>query len=359
MKRKIIAGLFAGMAVCSSALMITACGSSETIDSVTKKLESVVARVEDSEAFAYRNVKTSEGEFFLNQPTYNDSLIELIKEQDITDEYGQLFYMYDAVFGYSYSCINYGLNVLQNYEPKKEVKIDEAKANMLNSVASSLKIFEGVINEQENSIFSLVNYLENLNDYDSVLAYNALYNYKKEYSNFVSAGLNLASNLTKMINEIYDEITYEELNTSVLRFNKSETKLANLQILKNYSYIIHEQLEDKIPANKDDNQIGFICERVFLLQFKYVVTNVLEIDFTRALTQEELDELIKQREVFSQEQEIMFRNIKDFDLYKFAFDENGDFEKLTLTEKLRYNQILEYYMIISSEWECHYFNLFK
>ena len=241
MKKQIIAGLVLIPILGSSIILMTACGGSEDSKTLSDKMESAITAVTKSESFSTRELTLSSvggGNYKYYVPNYQGDKIlslgdrmatdtrkalietpsEITSETNLTNFYKQftserevIASFYDLPFGVSFNIIQNNADIIKN----NITDLDMSKGNV-SGLISSLDNFISKTTVQSREIDRLNQYIASIGGVPATTSsifniyQNALYNYKKDYQEYVRTTINLAKESSKVVEEICPNVSYEE-----------------------------------------------------------------------------------------------------------------------------------------------------
>ena len=231
MKKKILAGLGLVSVLGGGLFLMTACGNETEVKALSEKLDNCISSVEKNEFFESKTYSISGVNYQFYAPKYMSSLnndiktsSELALNTNIYVEQSSASYSvktyftepeilgvnYDLAFGYAFNSIKRNSAIIKNnYD-----SIKNTKSSTATTLIESLSNFEQATSTQSREISRTNKYLESIGGYTSSVANNAIYNYKKEYQNYVRTTINLANQLTQAIDELCPMVYYSEENKS-------------------------------------------------------------------------------------------------------------------------------------------------
>lgn len=241
MKKRIFAALGLLSVLGGSLAFMTACGNNADTKSLSEKLDTSIAAVQESSYFTKKTYKIKGEEYSFYAPKYYSTMetkikseTQVVTETSFSSNDPFLFYYqmikhtsyerigmnYDIPFGYAFNAILRCNSIIKNnYD-----KLNKASSTISNLI-SSLDNFTQATKDYELVIDRTNSYWANIATLSSDLAENALYNYMKDYEGYVRTSINLARELYSAVEDLCPMVSYKEQNRTQL----SIAQATNLQ----------------------------------------------------------------------------------------------------------------------------------
>lgn len=292
MKKQVIAGLALVPILGSSILLMTACGGGADNKTLSEKMDAAIAAVTENANFSTREInlgplggsnykyyvpKYSGTPSFANYMAKDTRSVLLnspkkISSTNIKDFYGYfeserevIAVFYDLPFGVSFNTILNNANIIKN----NVAELDTSKGDV-SALVSFLDNFISETTDQEREVDRLNKYVSSIKTIPEMssplfnLYQNALYNYKKDYQEYVRTTIDLAKQSSRVVEQICPNVSYEE---------ELSTQLANDTVFSFGNKI-------KISAKEKVQVIEVAGGEKVTYKLRYVDNNDLVWDFT-------------------------------------------------------------------------------
>lgn len=389
MKKTLKKGLFTLLAVpviVAPVIGLTGCDRSNTVTYIARRTDAVVDLIEDSTKFQ-ENFKVSvyqgmsgpayvkKGEMVTVIPNYadedsssdiNNKIEQNSQNGDVSSPYVKLRMVYDAVWGYSFKIVCQNNEIMNNVI--KTGGITKEAQTAINQLDGVINAFRSEVVKQEKELNNLKLYLYDVGEskWETSPAYNAVYNYEKNYKNFVRSGLNLAMATTEVVEKVYQSMNYIELipgtedeeDDTIIADGEEETTLTKklsvkkaLNILDMYYTFLVDQNVSNVSGTGD--YIDFYNETYrdyldFIASLYKGVSN--EANYANRLKGIQISRLNSQEEVvlnqFKETQTVLNR----LDLKTLVVTHKGDSTKLTEAEQRDVKRLNVFYNDILRTW---------
>lgn len=239
MKKRILATLGLLSVLGGSLAFMTACGNDADVKSLSEKLDTSIAAVQESSYFTNKTYKIKGENYSFYAPNYYSTMEARVKDQtevvtgtslDSNDSslfvkqktnhtsYERIGMNYDIPFGYAFNAILRCNSIIKNnYE-----NLNKA-SSAVSSLISSLDNFTQATKDYELVIKRTNSYWGNVSTISSDLAENALYNYMKDYEGYVRTSINLARELYSAVEDLCPMVNYKEQTRTQLSTTQSVT----------------------------------------------------------------------------------------------------------------------------------------
>ena len=375
--KKSLIGLLSIPLLLGTVFTVTACkpevkSIKEVCDVATSMIESVETSTEfknsSTTVFYKQNSTTGMYEatyidsYIPNYSKNDDTLFDIkvtldLAAQKMDSNYVRTRLIYDTTWAYSYNVIKDNINVLSSIG---DVKLNSSTQKAAENLKSYIDSFNYKINQQKLNRNEFVDYIYDLNTqgWNDKLAENALYNYLKDYKNFVKDTLELAKVSTSVVDTFmgndkaveYKPETPVEEETEVVK-KRYSNKFA-LQTFDIYYKFLAESTG--FSKNNTTSDFGNMCKQVYneYLQFCGKMFDGLQnkTNYTETLTEVNIVKLEKEKLVIDTEE----GNINDlFGSVSISYlntYKNGDEANFTAKEKTDVNYLSVYYLEIIKDW---------
>lgn len=375
--KKSLIGLLSIPLLLGTVFTVTACkpevkSIKEVCDVATSMIENVETSTEfknsSTTVFYKQNSTTGMYEatyidsYIPNYSKNDDTLFDIkvtldLAAQKMDSNYVRTRLIYDTTWAYSYNVIKDNINVLSSIG---DVKLNSSTQKAAENLKSYIDSFNYKSNQQKLNRNEFVDYIYDLNTqgWNDKLAENALYNYLKDYKNFVKDTLELAKVSTSVVDTFmgndkaveYKPETPVEEETEVVK-KRYSNKFA-LQTFDIYYKFLAESTG--FSKNNTTSDFGNMCKQVYneYLQFCGKMFDGLQnkTNYTETLTEVNIVKLEKEKLVIDTEE----GNINDlFGSVSISYlntYKNGDEVNFTAKEKTDVNYLSVYYLEIIKDW---------
>lgn len=377
--------------IAGATLMFTACGSEVDIKSVAEETSAVIESINSSEYFVsdydvlvyqgrkegalykkgslkgvipqYKNLKTS--------ADINSKITQKSDLGQLNSEYVKIRMVYDAVWAYSYKIFVDNANLITNL---KTEKLDSKSQKAVENFSSSIKSFKSNIKTQEINIQNMKTTLYELgsSNWEESLAYNVLYNYEKEYKNFVRAGLDLAEASIEVVETAYEKTPYAELKSnevieqteeSSVNFNKRLSDKLSIKVLDAYFTFIVEEMG--VVGYDSSTEVGSeFCQPIYLSYLDFVATlfNGIssESNYFETATSAEIDTLKQQEDLISNQFSDTKKLLSELNIENINATKNGDLNQLSDSEQSQMVIVYIFYQdVLNGYWKNYSQKIFR
>lgn len=302
---------------------LTGCGdtSLSTIKENFDKLEVVYQN--NSEIFKEGTCQGLQTKYLINYGTIVDKLIN-----DETDEYVQLYNVYNVMLAISSDFIDSNKGYVINFE---ESKLSSTSKKCLNSLNESLIDYTKSIDKFLTARSAFVTHSEqfkgSLND-DANLAY--LRKFKKLYGELVTKNIQLSIDLAKSIEstEIFELLKKTEPTENDSNIIKDYIRAKMLPI---FSEFMITEIENNLNWKAQEETEAKTRIDVLLAklneEFNFYKTNFVGGENFAVMTKEEMTELFDLIDVFFDESESYFKALKYLNISSLAINYYNNLEK--------------------------------
>jgi len=369
MKKKIIAGVCAGVVLAASPLTLIGCSKDASLKEYQKNLASVVSAVQDSDSFSLREIKIRNvGSYNGYAPNYTSYVISKVNDTTATsiNSFIEVAEEYDFISSYCINVLNYISTNITKYKDEKPTYDTQKGINELNE---NLNNFKSVFTQQENRINNMNKYFNALSAEDMAkFASSELYNYKKGYSNYVREILDLAQDNINLLDS-YTHIEYKvdsvytnENSVNVMLYQNALLIQNNLTVLDSYFQYLVEEFSAKTPEVFDENNqnLKTIIAQVNSVKAEYekFIVKVAKTGASSEITQANKARIQNNYKVFRDEMKIVEKHLSDFDMYSLIYTNNADLTKISNKQNFEYEQISNYYNSTIKTWTNYYLSYF-